>query len=488
MTERQRNRKLKWLAYHKRLIKDKSDFVICEKSRRVGWDYSHAYKKTMERLVGGCDRDLWYTSADESAAFEFMEYCKYFHQRYQTVVDYFEDHIEDKKHPKGEIKAFCIRMANGCRMNALSSSPRRLRSKGGDVSISEWAFHDDPIKLYGAAFPVATWGGKLEIGSTHNGEGSAFDKACRDAEAYARGERTIGGRKLTPWSYHHVDIFEAVEDGLAELINESKGTNFTRESFLEKCEAGCMTEDDWLQEYCCKPSTNASAWLPYDLIYTCEDAKCPQPGQPLWDFDGDGVRYAGIDVGRKKDLTVLWIVSRVGDVLWTRQVLVLEKMPIPQQVRIIAAALQKARVIRACVDATGIGMGIYDGLVELFGSMAIEEIQFTNQIKEKLAVPVRSNFEDRLVRIPDNSEVREGLHKIRKDVTAAGNVRFEAERTDAGHADEFWALALAMHAAGTASSPGLEIVDPTEEQEEESSDLVFSYADMAEHELAMLGL
>ena len=34
------------------------------------------------------------------------------------------------------------------------------------------------------------------------------------------------------------------------------------------------------------------------------------------------------------------------------------------------------------------------------------------------------------------------LHKI-----AAGNPRFDAERTEAGHADEFWAHALALHAA-----------------------------------------
>ena len=265
-------------------------------------------------------------------------------------------------------------------------------------------------------------------------------------------KRTIGGRKLTPWSYHHVDIFEAVEDGLAELINESKGTNFTRESFLEKCEAGCMTEDDWLQEYCCKPSTNASAWLPYDLIYTCEDSKCLQPDAGLWNCEGDGKRYAGIDVGRKKDLTVLWILAKVGDVLWTRQVLVLEKTPIPQQVRILEAALRKANVSRTCVDATGIGVGLYDGLAERLGRYAVEEVVFTGPTKEALAVPMRSTFEDRGIRIPENSQVREGLHKVRKSVTAAGNVRFDATRDDDGHADEFWAAALAIHAAGSGTA------------------------------------
>ena len=37
--------------------------------------------------------------------------------------------------------------------------------------------------------------------------------------------------------------------------------------------------------------------------------------------------------------------------------------------------------------------------------------------------------------------------------TAAGNVRYLADRDDAGHADRFWALALALHAGSSASGP-----------------------------------
>lgn len=458
MTERTRVKPLRWLPYHKRLIEDQSRYIVTEKSRRVGWDYSHAYKKTTQRITRLCDRDLWYTSADESAAYEFIEYCRFFHERVNCVANYFEDYIEDKAHPKGAIKAFCIRFPNGTRINALSSSPRRLRSKGGDVSISEFAFHDDPVKLYAAAQPVIMWGGCLEIGSTHNGEGNRYKQVVDDAKDYAKGIREKGGRPLTPWSYHFVDIHVAVKDGLVELINQSKGTRFTREAFLRELRAGCMTEDDWLQEYCCIPSTDASAWLPYDLIYTCEDATCPQPGEPLIIVAGErGERYAGIDVGRHHDLTVCWIFERVGDVLWTRRIIVLEKTPIPDQVTVLAGALREAGVLRTCVDATGLGIGISDGLKKELGDYAVEAVTFTGPVKEALAVPVRARFEDRTLRIPDNSRVRDGLHKVRKSVTAAGNVRFDAARTGEGHADEFWAAALGIHAAGTGEGVGVSI-------------------------------
>ena len=36
----------------------------------------------------------------------------------------------------------------------------------------------------------------------------------------------------------------------------------------------------------------------------------------------------------------------------------------------------------------------------------------------------------------------------KKETTAAGNLRFTADRGRSGHSDRFWALALARHAAG----------------------------------------
>lgn len=72
---------------------------------------------------------------------------------------------------------------------------------------------------------------------------------------------------------------------------------------------------------------------------------------------------------------------------------------------------------------------------------------FTARIKEALAYPVRSRMEDRRLRIPYDPEIRADLRQVTKQVTPAGTVRFAAERTVDGHADHFWALALALQAA-----------------------------------------
>ena len=62
-------------------------------------------------------------------------------------------------------------------------------------------------------------------------------------------------------------------------------------------------------------------------------------------------------------------------------------------------------------------------------------------------------MEDRGVRIPDDPAIRADLRKVQKVTTAAGNIRFVAESTPDGHADRFWALALAIHAASDPAAP-----------------------------------
>ncbi|OJT95189.1 MAG: hypothetical protein BGN83_07550 [Rhizobium sp. 63-7] len=54
--------------------------------------------------------------------------------------------------------------------------------------------------------------------------------------------------------------------------------------------------------------------------------------------------------------------------------------------------------------------------------------------------------------------IRADLRSVTKQVTAAGNIRFTAERTPDGHADHFWALALAIHAAGAPTEYGYQSV------------------------------
>jgi len=52
----------------------------------------------------------------------------------------------------------------------------------------------------------------------------------------------------------------------------------------------------------------------------------------------------------------------------------------------------------------------------------------------------------------EDDKLKSDLRAIRKEVTASGNVRFAADRGVNGHADRFWGLALALHAAKSEGS------------------------------------
>jgi phage FluMu gp28-like protein len=101
---------------------------------------------------------------------------------------------------------------------------------------------------------------------------------------------------------------------------------------------------------------------------------------------------------------------------------------------------------RACIDSTGMGAPLAESLEREFGPR-VEPVTFTAAVKEDMAYRVKRRMEQRLDLIPDAPEIARAFSAVKKLVTAAGNTRFDAERTDLGHADEFWAKALADLAA-----------------------------------------
>ena len=126
-------------------------------------------------------------------------------------------------------------------------------------------------------------------------------------------------------------------------------------------------------------------------------------------------------------------------------------MPFCKQEEILHEILSHKFFRRNCQDNTGIGMQMAENAQYKFGKFRVEGITFTNKIKEELAYNLRTEFENKTVFIPKRHEIREDLHSIRRLTTSAGNIRFDAERSDNGHADRFWALALALHAVNNSS-------------------------------------
>lgn len=442
-----KNRDAIFLPYQARWIYDTSRLKLMEKSRQIGLSWSTAYATVSRTALANAKHDQWVSSRDDIQARLFLEDCKLWAGGIDMAArDLGEQAIDEE----GKHSAYVMRFSNGKRINSMSSNPDAQAGKRGGRILDEFALHPDQRKLWAIAYPGITWGGNMEVISTHRGSKSFFNGLIRE---YHDNDNP---KKL---SLHRVTLQDALDDGFLWKLQQSlpeddERQEMTEAEYFDWVKAGCADEESFLQEYMCEPADDDAAFLEYELITSCE-----YRAGTNWQLLEGGELFAGVDIGRKKDLTVLWVVEKLGDVYFTRHVEELARMRKSDQEKILWPWFERCR--RIAIDATGLGIGWADDAQDQFGKYRVEPVTFSANVKEALAYPVRGNMEDRTVRIPDNPKIRADLRQVTKQVTAAGNIRFTAERTPDGHADRFWALALALHAAEGAPASNWRPLEPS---------------------------
>lgn len=452
-------------------LRETAPLAIAEKSRRIGWTWTHALGVVLGRAEGRSD--YYHSSVDDTASREFVTYCADWARMCNAVATVSDEtEIIDEK----EFRTKVLTFGNGRKIVAGSSNPTFLRSKGGEVGLDENAFHRDGRELYKAAHATAMfWGHPLRIWSTHNGPQSYFNQMIVQAKA----------GKLNA-KVHTVTIHTAVEQGIVERIIMRKKRLAdvpapdakARQEWLDELRSTCPDQETWNEEYECQPADNASSLLSYELIGLAMVEGLKLCESPLDLPREKGEYYAGYDVGRRHDFSVLWVAERIGDVLWTRMVHALDRQSFPTQQAMIDAVMANPRVRRICIDEQGIGAQLAEHAMRRYKSRA-EGISLSAPVKASLGMALRDRFVDREIKIPgyvtwidfDGTDpinriinrrnlkptrhradwLREDLHKTKREVTSAGNVRLSAESDADGHADGFWAAALMVEAAGVKS-------------------------------------
>ena len=407
--------------YQKRWVADESRFKIANKGRQTGFSFGVALEVVLDAVK---HKTLWVLlSRGERQSKELMDKVSMHAKAVGHVCDVLESdfRIDDR-----DYKMLELTLPNGSRIIGLPANPDTARGFSGNVVLDEFAFHRDSRKIWTALYPTITRGYKIRIISTPNGKSGKF------YELWSGDNR---------WSKHEVDIYKAVEDGLP--IN------------IEELRDGCDNEDDWLQEYCCEFLDEASAFLTFELITGCENdeltsLELPELFNPLGDL------FIGMDIGRKKDLSVIWLWELLGDVFYTRAVKELKRMKFRDQKSILYEYLRLPRLRRACIDNTGIGANLAEDAQIDFGKSRVEEVTFTSAAKGEMAINMHQVFEDKRARIPVSKNIRSDLHSVKKIVTAANNIRYDADRNENGHADRFWAASLGLHAGQTSFSGPVE--------------------------------
>lgn len=427
-----------FLPYQTRWLKDDSPLKIIEKSRQIGMTYVDAYDSVLKASRRNA-ADVYVSSRDLVTTRLYLEQCVFWARFLKIAAENIgEQIIQDDK----QLTAYVLRFASGCCIYSLSSHPDALVGKHGHIKLDEFAVHQNQRDLYRYAMPCTTWGYQLSILSTHRGRDSVFNQLITDIT-----------QKQNPmrWSHHRVTIHDAIAQGLVEKINEKSGRNDSRESFVAQLRGKCIDEEQWLQEFCCAPADESSAFITYDMIHACEAPGCMKGFEYLVSPDGkdgnDGTNawdrrafYVGVDVARKDHLCVIDVGERIGDVVWDRLRIELQNKTFAEIEHELWPILELPQVKRCCIDATGLGMQLAERAKARFG-WKVEPVCFTQSMKEELAFTLRCAFEDRTLRIDPDPKLRADLRGIKKEVTAAGHIRFEGE-SESGHCDRFWAKAL----------------------------------------------
>jgi len=433
------------LRYQKRWIDDKSVIKLMEKARQIGISWATAYDEVSEKALVDARLDSWVSSRDDLQARLYLEDCKSFAAILQTAAEDLGERVVDET---GHT-AYVLAMANGLRIHSMSSNPDAQAGKRGNRTLDEFALHPDPRKLWAIAFPGITWGGRMKVISTHRGSANFFAGLVREIKE-KENPKSI--------SLHTVSLQNALDDGFLyklqrKLPAADKRMRMDEAEYWNFVRSSCADEESFLQEFCCIPSDDASAFLSYELIDAClwripdwewTIAQLAASKNPL---------YLGGDIGRVRDLTVFTVLESAGGQRLTRKHIRLQNTPFDEQERRLYELLALPQMRRGCIDNTGIGRQLVERAQKRFGEYKVEAVTFTGPVKEELAYPMRSAFEDKSIRVPDDRSVIASLRAIRKETTAAGNIRFAADAGPDGHADDFWSIALALHAGKTASGP-----------------------------------
>jgi phage FluMu gp28-like protein len=424
-SERKLTQKPIFRPFQIRWAKDNSRLALAVKSTQIGYSTATAAWAVFQRCLERPQHAVIFLSRSERQSLELARKAKGLVDAYQGIAAHL---AENRQFQLTEQRQHEISFGNGSRIIVLAANPDTARGYTGDIVLDEFAFHQDSAEIFKAAYGRMTTPGLcLRVLSTPNGaQGRFFELAQRlGLDTGIRPRHQPSRRTDSGWSGHWCDVHLAVEEDFPISI--------------ARVRADC-DEDTWLQEYCCNFLAGGSQWIPWELYEMNCDPTITVEEEPR----GEGF-YAGWDVARSRDLSVVWFSQLVGDVTHTRGILAMKGVPTPDQTTRVAAIMP--RVHRLCIDKTGMGLPIFETMERLFPGK-VEGISFTQATKQTMATTAKRRMEERRCRLPNDPAVWHSFRSVRKIATALGQVRFDADHDEHfGHADHWWAFCLAEAAA-----------------------------------------
>lgn len=432
-----------FLPYQKEWLKDDTKIAVWVKSRRIGATYVEALRAVLRRLEHPYDYN--FVSANLKTSSEFLNYVKMWCEVINAAAG--QEYID-----LSEITAQIVRFPNGSKIIALSSNPTALRGRSGDVTLDEVAFADQPEDLFKASQPVCLWGGTLRMISSVSTPDSWFSTTKDRIES-----------EELKWSLHKTTVVDAVNEGLASkvpgdhqlLLPDQAACN---KEFLDVLKAEVGSDAVWSQEYLCEAASHSMLIEPeqYDKL------ALEELNTKLSDDKKYGDLFIGVDIGRVKDQSVVWVLERgidkdapvhLRDVYRTVAIQSVKGMAFEAQAQLISQFLANENVVQCCIDKTGLGMQLAEQLYQEHGSL-VDGVSISANVKQDLVERTIKFISQERVSFPMDTAIKSDIICMRRVITQKGNISYDG-KSSIGHGDHFIALAMALRAADKSSNVSL---------------------------------
>jgi phage FluMu gp28-like protein len=475
--------------YQSIIFKDRATgILILHWSRQIGKSFTLA-AWAVDRLLTRPGRLVTVLSNSRENGTEFVAKCREVVEKFGRACEII-DESPDLEYENMRIEVRIKIKGKEGRIKVLAANPRTARGFSGDLILDEFAFHENSAAIWEAAEPILSSNPDFvcRIASTGNGKHNMFYRMVSGAVPVP-GRPTLY-RTEAGFTLSRVSRTEAYAMGV-KIYDQSTRKPITPDQARSKS----LDKRAYDQNYECLFNDENSILLTHELISAAEQQDCGIICDQDWTpaalakmRSAVGPLYVGVDVGRQRDLTVITVIEKLGSMKFVRAMLRIQGMRLPQQQKLLGEVCRMKKFIRCNIDMTGIGLGLFEYAQDEFGVSRIHGINFastvptTNRIKlegrkqetvrvtEAMATELLQAHEDRTIKYPIDTELREDLRKPEKVVSPGGRVSIAATRDEAGHADHFWSLAMANESAMSVGEFHYERVGRHSEAEEEMGD------------------
>jgi hypothetical protein len=230
-----------------------------------------------------------------------------------------------------------------------------------------------------------------------------------------------------------------------------------------------MTKEEWNREVEASWTEAEHTFFPIDLIATCVDPELGNPNSTnsyVEDIEKanpqnlKGPYYAGLDLGKQVDFSVLAVVQRMesGETRLIHKRQFPLGTPYPDVIAYAARAHQIFNLDGLFIDKTGIGDAIVDEM-ERIDVRNIQGVFFTDVEKENMLNHLKLLMEKKLLKIPGDdkqliAQINEQQYEYLQPKTVQERIHLKFRHPPGRHDDQLYAFALACRASLEAAPPG----------------------------------